>query len=156
MLLFGMYPRLYPENYTDYPKSSTPPGTGKTFNEVLSSVSAAHLADSHPALWHGMFCFYCNTTEDHTTKQCQNRALQEPCQLCGSVNGYHNQAKRHLTDRCVFGFFHSVPEASLLINRPENLQLDDTGYKTDYAFIEAEWDKVKNKKKQDKRTGQII
>lgn len=43
-----------------------------------------------------------------------------------------------------------MPEASLVINRPENLQLGDTGYETDYAFIEVEWDKAK-KKKQGKK-----
>lgn len=44
-----------------------------------------------------------------------------------------------------------MPEASLVINRPENPQLGEIGYETDYAFIESEWDTTKKKKKQDKK-----
>lgn len=85
-------------------------------------------------------------------EHCPKRSIQEPCQLCSQADGYHSQANKHRTNRCVFKSNHGKLETCLPVkeNENENLEIDETGYETDYPFIETEWEKAKARKKQEK------
>jgi hypothetical protein len=120
-VLIGMFPQLYPNDAGGYPADSSitsPSGTKRTIDQILTDLSAARLDAPAPTWGFEQYCFYCDTPNSHDSNQsdsCPYRKTCPPCDLCrlapGKVNSkYRSKATSHRTNRCTYWPKHDIPD----------------------------------------------